>query len=52
MTAKQAIDECIRIVLESPTYQQHVQICYCPMCSYIRGNVTEMRVLQKNLVVK
>lgn len=49
MTADEAINECIRILEESPTYHQHSHPCYCEMCSYVRGNITEMRALQQRL---
>lgn len=42
-----AIRACMQILLDSPTYQQHIQLCFCQMCSYVRGNVTEMQVLLK-----
>jgi len=43
-----AVRTCQQFLLDSPTYQKHKQLCWCEMCAYVRGNVTEMNnILRK-----
>ena len=41
----EAVRACMQFLLDSPTYMEHTQVCWCKMCAYVRGNVTEMQRL-------
>lgn len=53
-TAREIAEACIAIVEASPTWHAHKNegdnLCWCPTCAYVRGNVTEMRGLLNQII--
>jgi hypothetical protein len=51
LAADAIVERCAAIVESSPTLQKHIQLCFCPECTYVRGNVTEIRALKGTLAL-